>query len=219
MEVKKLDYKKEFKDLYMPKNKPSLIEVPAMNFIMVDGKGNPNEEGEEYQKAVELLYALSFTIKMSKMGDEVPEGYFEYVVPPLEGLWWLKDGCYKEGFSDKNEFYWTSMIRQPEFVTKEVFDWACKEVAKKKPNIDVSKARLETFEEGLCVQMMHIGPFDDEPQTIEKIEKYIEENNLKNAISTKLPTGQVRRHHEIYLSDPRKVSIDKMKTVLRHPVE
>lgn len=219
MENKKLDYKKEFKDLYMPKSKPNLIEVPAMNFIMVDGKGNPNEEGGEYQRAVELLYALSFTIKMSKMGTSIPEGYFEYVVPPLEGLWWFKDDCHNIDLLNKDEFNWTSMIRQPEFVTKEVFEWACKEVTKKKPHIDISKARLETFSEGLCVQMMHIGSFDDEPKTIAEIEKYIEENNLKNAISTKLSTGQIRRHHEIYLSDPRKVIRDNLKTVIRHPVE
>ncbi|MFT8314596.1 MAG: GyrI-like domain-containing protein [Clostridium sp.] len=217
MVTNRLDYKKEFKDLYMPKSKPTLIDVPTMNFIMVDGKGNPNEKEAEYESAVELLYALSYTIKMSKMGNYQPKGYFEYVVPPLEGLWWMKD-C-KIDFSNKDKFCWTSMIRQPEFVTNEVFQWACSEIIKKKPHLDISKARLETFNEGLCVQMMHIGPYDDEPKTVEQIETYIEGNNLIDAISTIQPDGTIRRHHEIYLSDPRKTSPEKLKTVLRHPVE
>lgn len=216
MPENKLDYKKEFKDLYMPKSKPTLIKVPSMNFIMIDGKGNPNEIGGEYQLAVELLYALSFTIKMSKMGDFKPEGYFEYVVPPLEGLWWMND-C-KIDLSNKDKFIWTSMIRQPEFVTDKVFQWACSEVAKKKSHLDISKARLSMYNEGLCVQMMHIGPYDDEPGTIAQIESYIEDNNLKDDISSVQPDGTIRRHHEIYISDPRKTKPEKLKTVLRHPV-
>lgn len=213
----KLDYKKEFKDLYMPKKKPSLIDVPAMNFIMIDGKGDPNEENGEYSKAIELLYALSYTIKMSKNGQKKIEGYFEYVVPPLEGLWWCDD-C-KIEFFDKSKFHWTSMIRQPEFVTDEVFKWACSEVSKKKPQLDVSKARFQVLKEGLCVQMMHIGPFDNEPETVNEIEAYIKNNNLRNAISIVSENGNIRRHHEIYLSDPRKIDKQKIKTVLRIPVE
>ena len=216
MTIEKLDYKKSFKELYLPKSKPSLIDVPEMSFIMVDGKGNPNEEGGEYQAAVELLYGLSYTIKMSKMGDNKPEGYFEYVVPPLEGLWWLNDG--KKDFSNKDKFCWTSMIRQPEFVHEEIFKWACSEVKKKKPHLDVSKARFQKFTEGLCVQMMHVGPYDEEPKTIKEIEKYIESNNLKDVISSVRADGTIRRHHEIYLSDPRKTAPEKMKTILRHPV-
>lgn len=213
----KLDYKKEFKDLYLPKNEPMLVDVPEMNFIMVDGKGNPNDEGGEYQSAVEILYALSYTIKMSKKGSYNIDGYFEYVVPPLEGLWWMEnDGM---DFKKKDKFEWTSMIRQPEFVTKEVFEWACSEVLRKKPNIDVSKARLQKFKEGLCVQIMHIGSYDDEPKTVEKLDKYVEDNNLINAISTINEQGIIKRHHEIYLSDPRKTSLDKLKTVIRHPVK
>lgn len=214
----KLDYKKEYKDLYMPKAKPSIIDVPPMNFIMIDGTGDPNAEGGEYKQAVELLYGLSYSIKMSKMGTNKIDGYFEYVVPPLEGLWWLSDSSHFD-FSIKEKFCWTAMIRQPEFVTKEVFKWACSEIAKKKPDLDTSKARLQVFKEGLCVQMMHIGPFDDEPRTIEKIGAFIEENNYKDAISDIQPDGMIRRHHEIYLSDPRKIELSKMKTVIRHPVK
>lgn len=217
MSEEKLDYKKEYKDLYLPKNKPEIIDVPAMNFIMVDGKGNPNDEAGEYKAAVELLYGLSFTIKMSKMGSNKLKGYFEYVVPPLEGLWQMDD-C-KIDFEHKEKFNWTSMIRQPEFVTKEVFEWACSEIIKKKPQLDTSKARFETFKEGLCVQMMHIGPYDAEPASIKQLEDFIEKNNLKDAINTVQTDGTVRKHHEIYLSDPRKAKPENLKTVLRHPVE
>lgn len=213
----KLDYKKEFKDLYMPKKKPTLIDAPAMNFIMIDGKGNPNEENGQYSKAVELLYALSYTIKMSKKGQNKIEGYFEYVVPPLEGLWWCDED--KIDLLDKSKFHWTSMIRQPEFVTDEIFKWACSEVLKKKPQLDISKARFQVLKEGVCVQMMHIGPFDNEPETVNEIEAYIENNNLRNAISKVSENGSIRRHHEIYLSDPRKTDKQKIKTVLRIPVE
>jgi hypothetical protein len=216
MATDKLDYKKEFKSLYMPKNEPSIINVPTMNFIMIDGKGNPNDESGEYKAAVELLYALSYTIKMSKLGECKPAGYFEYVVPPLEGLWWLADS--KIDFSHKEKFLWTSMIRQPEFVTSEVFEWACSEVIKKKPHIDIPKARFATFNEGLCVQMMHIGPYDDEPKTIAQIEDYIKNNNLKDDISTVNSDGTIRRHHEIYVSNPLKTKTQNLKTVIRHPV-
>lgn len=216
MTTEKIDYKKEYKDLYLPKQKPTVVDVPTMTFIMVNGSGNPNIEGGEYQQAIELLYGLSYTIKMSKKSGCQPEGYFDYVVPPLEGLWWLEEE--NMDFTKKNQFCWTSMIRQPEFVTKEVFQWACNELKRKKPQIDIAKAHLETFTEGLCVQIMHIGTFDDEPKTIELIETYISENNFENAISTIEADGRIRRHHEIYLSDPRKTAPQKLKTVLRHPV-
>jgi hypothetical protein len=213
----KLDDKKEYKNLYLPKQKPEVVDVPAMTFLMVNGSGNPNDEDGEYQQAVELLYGLAYTIKMSNRNGCAPEGYFEYVVPPLEGLWWLE----QEGdmdFTQKDKFCWTSMLRQPEFVTTEVFQWACRELKRKKPNIDPSKAYLETFAEGTCVQIMHIGPYAEEPKAIEQMEAYIKENNFKNAISSADIDGRIRRHHEIYLSDPRKTAPEKMKTVLRHPI-
>ncbi len=215
--MEKLDYKKQYKDLYLPKESPAQVLIPQMNFIMVDGKGNPNKEGGEYQQAVELLYALSYTIKMSNKNNCAPDGYFEYVVPPLEGLWWLNDEADAD-FTQKDKYCWTSMIRQPEFVTKDVFQWACKEVEKKKPLLDVSKARLQVFEEGLCIQAMHIGPYHEEPKTIAKIENYINQNGFSNDIGSILPDGTVRRHHEIYLNDPRKTKPEKIKTILRHPV-
>lgn len=220
METVKLDFKKKEKEFYLPGREPEAIDVPAMNFIMVDGKGNPNEEDGEYQRAVELLYALSYTIKMGYKKTEKPEGWSDYVVPPLEGLWWLEDGeTDLSGLSQKERYFWTSMIRQPEFVTKEVFENACREVAKKKPELDTAKARLETLVEGLCVQVMHIGPFDDEPLTIAEMDRYITANGYRNAVGDIQPDGTVRRHHEIYMGDPRKTDVSKMKTVLRHPVE
>ncbi|MFT5873487.1 MAG: hypothetical protein ACI8WT_002432 [Clostridium sp.] len=216
MITEKLDYKKKYKDLYLPKQKPVVVDVPTMTFIMVNGSGNPNTCGGEYQLAVELLYGLSYAIKMSKRNGCDPKGYFDYVVPPLEGLWWLEEA--NKDFTQKNKYCWTSMLRQPEFVTKEVFQWACEELKRKKPQLDISKANFETYTEGLCVQIMHIGPYDDEPKTIELIETYISDNNLKNAISSTYPDGRIRRHHEIYLSDPRKTAPEKLKTILRHPV-
>ena len=207
----KLDYKKAYKDLYLPPEKPCKISVPTMTFIMVDGKGDPNIPDGEYQQAAGILYGLTYTIKMSKMGDHAPVNYFEYVVPPLEGLWCFDDGgAYRSG--GKEHFVWTSMIRQPDFVTPEVFAWACTEAKKKKPDLDVSKARLCDFEEGLCVQCMHMGPYDSEPETVQKMDAYMKEQGLVQDFS------DTRRHHEIYLSDPRKIDPAKMKTVVRHPV-
>lgn len=203
----KLDYKKQYKDLYMPGKKPMAVDVPDMTFMMVDGAGDPN--GEVYQKAVSALYALTFTIKMSKMGGGAPAGYFEYVVPPLEGLWW-SEGPFD--FDQRGAWRWTSMIRQPEFVTQEVFDWAVAQCKQKKPDIDVSAARLESFTEGLCVQVMHIGPYADEPASVELMHAYMEQNGLRD------DTGLERKHHEIYLGDPRKTAPEKLRTVLRHPV-
>ena len=204
----KLDYKKEYKDLYLPKSKPVLIDVPIMKFIMVDGAGDPNEQ--PYQKAVEVLYALTFTIKMSKMGGNQPAGYFDYVVPPLEGLWWVSGEVFS--FEARENWLWTSMIRQPEFVTPEVFEWAVQQCCQKKPGLDVSKARFESFTEGLCVQIMHIGPYADEPRSVDLMKAFIADQGLIDQ------TGSIRKHHEIYLSDPRKTAPEKLRTVLRHPV-
>ena len=205
-----IDYKKTDKDLYQPKTTPSIIDVPEMVFIAVDGEGDPNTSAE-YKAALEALYGLSWTIKMSKTSGTQPEGYFEYVVPPLEGLWWSSDGRMVD-YSDKGSFCWTSMIRQPGFVTPDVFEFTKSVLAKKKPEIDTSKARLMIFSEGLCVQVMHIGSYDDEPETIAVMEKYAADNGYAIDIS------DTRRHHEIYISDPRKIAPEKLKTVIRHPI-
>lgn len=216
----KIDYKKQYKDLYAPKMVPSLIEVPEMNFIMVDGCGNPNEEDGEYQQAVGILYALSWTIKMGRKSGTVKSGntdMVDYVVPPLEGLWWLNDEKDMD-FTQKEKYCWTSMIRQPDFITKGIFLQAIEEVKRKKPELNVSKARFMTFKEGLCVQCMHIGPFDTEPATIAKMDAFVEENGFSCDIGTALPDGQIRRHHELYMSDARKTDPAVMKTILRLPV-
>ena len=191
-----------------------LIDVPQMTFIMIDGKGNPNTAGGAYQKAVEALYGLSYTIKMSKMGKNKPMGYFEYVVPPLEGLWWFADEKFDlQPVADKEKFLWTAMIRQPDFVTAEVFRWAKEELQKKKPALDLSAARLEDFTEGKCVQILHVGPYDTEPDTVRVLEKFTAASGYVNDLSEK------RKHHEIYLSDPGKTAPEKLKTVIRHPVK
>ena len=208
--MEKLDYKKEYKDLYLPKITPSIINVPKMKFVIVEGKGNPNEENGEYKQAMSLLYGISFTIKMSKMGKNKIDGYFEYVVPPLEGFWW-QDGVQGIDYNHKEKFEWISMIRQPEFVTQEIFEWACDELKKKK-QLDTSKIKFIEFEEGLCVQTMHIGSYDNEPQTLKNIDEFIKQNNLKKDIGK-------RKHHEIYLSDPRRTIEKNLKTVIRIPVE
>ena len=209
----KLDYKKTYKELYQPKTKPSIIEVPEMIFIAIDGEGNPNS-CPEYKAAFEVLYGLSYAIKMSKMNGTQPAGYFEYVVPPLEGLWQV-DGVDFDGMNvtDKDKFKWISMIRQPEFVTEEVFEQAKLVLKKKKPALDLSKARLMKMTEGLCVQIMHKGSYDDEPASIEQMKRFLDENGYIEDFS------EGRLHHEIYLSDPRKCSTDKLKTVIRHPIK
>ena len=204
------DFKKEYKEFYMPKNKPSIIDVPAMNYIAVRGKGDPNEEGGDYKKAIEILYSVAYTIKMSKKGTHEIEGYFDFVVPPLEGFWW-QDGVEGVDYSDKSSFNWISVIRMPVFVTKEEFEWAVKEAEKKK-GIDCSKAEFITITEGECVQMMHIGPYDDEPVTVAVMDEYIEQMGYENDFSA------TRLHHEIYLSDVRKTAPEKLKTVIRHPI-
>jgi len=205
-----IDYKKENKDLYLPGKEPSLIKVAAFNFVAVDGQGSPNEPDGEYKKAVEVLYGIEYTIKMSKKGAAVPEGYFDFVVPPLEGLWWLDDD--KSDFRDKSKYKWISMIRLPEFVNKEVFDWAKNEAARKK-KINTEKAYFFKYSEGLCVQCMHTGPFDTEPKTLAQMDIFINENKLEKDLSEK------RKHHEIYLSNFLKIDPAKMKTVLRIPVK
>lgn len=209
--MEKMDYKKEFKELYQPKETPSVIDVPEMIFIQVEGKGDPNDPHGEYGKAVELLYALSYTIRMMPRNGITPPGYFEYVVPPLEGLWWLEEGM-EFDLSDKSKFVWTSMIRQPGFVTDELFLMAC-DLVRKKKKLDASSARLVRFTEGLCVQCLHLGPFSEEPETVRQMEEYIKAQGLISDLSP------LRRHHEIYLSDPRKVKQDKLKTIIRHPVK
>ena len=206
-----IDFKKEFKDLYSPKNQPSIINVPEIAFVAVEGKGDPNEENGEYKKAVELLYNIQYTIKMSKKGSNIPEGYFDYVVPPLEGFWWFDNNA-KIPPKDKSKYNWLSIIRLPEYVNKKVFEWACVEVTKKK-TIETGKAKFLKIKEGLCVQCMHIGSFDDEIKTIKLIDEFIVNNGLVHDIN------DTRRHHEIYLSDPRKTDKEKMKTILRIPVK
>jgi len=206
-----IDYKKTEKDLYQPKTTPSIIDVPEMVFIAVDGKGNPNTS-EAYKAALEALFGLSWSIKMSKMSGTQPEGYFEYVMPPLEGFWWMPDGGTVD-YSNKDSLCWTSMIRQPEFVTPKVFEDTKTVLSKKKPEIDLSKARLVKITEGLCVQVMHIGSYDDEPATIAAMEGYAIESGYI------IDINDTRRHHEIYLNDPRKVAPEKLKTVVRHPIK
>jgi hypothetical protein len=205
------DYKKEYKDLYLPKTKPVIIDVPEMQFAAVEGKGDPNDKNGEYPKAMQILYSVQYTIKMSKMGNNKLNGYFDYVVPPLEGLWWF-DNNEKIPPKNKSKYNWISLIRLPEFVDKSIFKWACDEVLNKK-NIETKGAKYLKIKEGLCVQCMHMGSYDDEPRTIKLIEAFIEENSLKNDITDK------RRHHEIYLSDPRKTKIENLKTVIRMPVK
>lgn len=203
------DFKREYKEYYMPTNKPTVIDIPTMNYVAVRGKGDPNEEGGDYKKALEVLYAVAYTIRMSyKSGHDI-EGFFEYVVPPLEGFWHQEGGI---NYADKSGFNWISCIRLPDFVTKEVFDWAVAEAERKK-KLDCSKAEFLTVEEGMCVQIMHIGSYDDEPRTIALMDAFVREKGYQNDIK-----GE-RLHHEIYLSDPRKCAPDKLKTVIRHPIK
>lgn len=206
----KIDFKKEYKDLYQPGRKPMIIDVPPMTFIMVDGKGDPNVSAE-YKTAMELLYGLSFAIKMSKMSGKTPEGYYEYVVPPLEGLWTKDGGDVEFGAENKAMFCWTSMIRQPEFVTEEVFETAKTSFAKKHPEVDLTRAVLKDYSEGVCCQMMHIGRYDDEPATISVMQRFMEEEGWEM-------DTPARRHHEIYLSDPRRCAPERLKTVIRLPI-
>ena len=205
------DFKKEYKEFYMSKNKPEIVNVPKANYIAVRGKGDPNEEDGAYQQAIGVLYAVAYTLKMSYKTDYRIEGFFDYVVPPLEGFWW-QEGIDGVDYSDKSTFCWISVIRLPDFITKKDFDWAV-ETATKKKKVDCSKAEFMTIDEGLCVQIMHNGPFDDEPGTVEIMNQYLAENGYKNDFS------DTRLHHEIYLSNSRKVDPEKWKTVIRHPVK
>lgn len=195
----------------MPKNKPGIIEIPQMNYIAVRGKGNPNDEAGEYKQSIGLLYAIAFTIKMSYKGTHKIDGYFEYVVPPLEGFWW-QDGITGIDYNKKEEMNFISLIRLPEFVTEDELKWAVEEATKKK-NQDFSKVEFLTYNEGLCVQCMHIGSYDNEPATIELMNNYAQENGYETEITDK------RFHHEIYLSDPRRCDVSKLKTVIRHPIK
>lgn len=205
------DYKKEYKGFYMPPKKPTIVEVPKMNFIAVRGKGNPNEEDGEYSKAVGLLYGIAYTLKMSYKGDYQIKDYFQYVVPPLEGFWW-QEGIKGVDYSNKDSFKWISLIRLPDFIRKEDFHWAIEEATRKK-KFDYSKVEFLTYEEGLAVQCMHIGPYDDEPKTVEAMHKFALENGYQ------IDINEERYHHEIYISDPRKCDISRLKTVVRHPIK
>ena len=204
------DFKKEYRDLYQPKAKPSIVEVPRMRFLAVEGSGDPNEEGGAYKHALELLYAMAYTLKMSYKTNHAIPGFFEYVVPPLEGFWW-QPGVAGVDYADKASFNWVSAIRVPDFVDDAEFAWAV-EAATAKKRLDFSPVRLIEIEEGLCVQCMHIGPYDDEPATVAAMHEFAEAQGYVPDFS------DVRRHHEIYLSDPRKADPAKMKTVVRHPV-
>ena len=204
------DFKKEYKEFYLPKSKPQIVTVPPINYIAVRGKGNPNEEGGAYKVAIGVLYAIAYTIKMSKMGDHRIEGYYDFVVPPLEGFWW-QDGVDGVDYTDKSAFNWISVIRLPDFVTKADFDWAVAEATRKK-KLDCSTAEFLTIDEGECIQIMHLGAFDDEPATVALMDAYLEANGYENDFSV------TRLHHEIYLSDARKVAPEKWKTVIRHPI-
>lgn len=204
------DFKKEYKEFYLPKNKPEIVTVPKANYIAVRGKGDPNEEGGAYQQAISVLYAVAYTLKMSYKTDHTIKGFFEYVVPPLEGFWW-QDQPEKIDYADKAAFHWLSVIRLPDFVTPEDLAWAV-ETASRKKKLDCSTAEFLTVEEGLCVQIMHIGPFDAEPATVALMDEYLAENGYLPDLSS------TRLHHEIYLSDARKVAPEKWKTVIRHPI-
>ena len=205
------DYKKEYKEFYLPDKKPGIIMVPKMNYIAVRGQGDPNQEEGEYKQAIGLLYGIAFTIKMSKKGDHQINGYFDYVVPPLEGFWW-QDGAMGIDYAHKEDFRWISVIRLPDFVTRADLAWAVDEATRKK-KMDFSKVEFMTYDEGLCVQCMHIGSYDNEPETVALMHEYMEQQGCTLDITDQ------RFHHEIYLSDARKVSPENLKTVIRHPVK
>lgn len=205
------DFKKEYKEFYLPKSQPQIVDVPPMRYIAVRGQGDPNAEGGAYQQAVSVLYAVAYTLKMSYKTDHKIAGFFEYVVPPLEGFWWQEDTTGVD-YSRKSDFNWLSVIRLPDFVTTDDFRWAV-ETATRKKKLDCSAAEFLTIDEGLCVQIMHIGPYDDEPKSVALMDEYLVEHGYVNDITAK------RLHHEIYLSDPRKTPPEKWKTVIRHPIK
>ena len=204
------DFKKEYKEFYLPKNKPSIVEVPSVNYIAVRGRGDPNEEDGDYKRAVGVLYAVAYTLKMSYKTEHKIAGFYEYVVPPLEGFW-EQEGVQGADYSDKSAFKWISVIRLPEFVTPGELEWAKKTAAVKK-KLDCGTAEFLTIDEGLCVQIMHTGSYDDEPATVALMDEFISERGYVNDL------GGARLHHEIYLSDPRKTSPERLKTVIRHPI-
>ena len=204
------DFKKEYREFYLPKEKPEIVCVPAANYVAVRGMGDPNEEGGAYKAAVGVLYAVAYTIKMSKMGDHRMDGYYDFVVPPLEGFWW-QEGVDGADYGRKADFHWISVLRLPAFVTKEDFAWAVEDVTRRK-KLDCSAAELLAVEEGLCVQMLHMGPFETEPETVNAMDAFLAENGYVNDLTDR------RLHHEIYLSDARKTTPDRWRTILRHPV-
>ena len=204
------DFKKEYKEFYLPKNRPAIVTVPTANYIAVRGKGDPNEAGGDYQQAISVLYSVAYTLKMSYMGDHRIQGFYDYVVPPLEGFWW-QEGVTGVDYTRKSDFNWISVIRLPDFISQADFDWAVAEAARKK-KLDSSKAEFLTIEEGLCVQMMHLGPYDDEPKSVALMDAYIAGQGYENDLTDR------RFHHEIYLSDARRVPPEQRKTVIRHPI-
>jgi len=204
------DFKKQFRDQYQPSRTPGIVSVPAMRYVAMRGRGNPNEEGGAYQRAIELLYGISYTIKMSPKAGHAIDGYFEYVVSPLEGFWW-QEGVQGVDYARKDDFNWISCIRLPDFVTPDEFAWAIDEATRKKRR-DFSSVELLSVEEGTCVQCLHLGPYDDEPATVDAMHAVAEEQGYVPDFSN------TRLHHEIYLSDPRRTAPDKLKTVIRHPV-
>ena len=205
------DFKKEYKEFYLPPARPVIVTVPNANFIAVRGKGDPNEESGAYKQAIGILYAVAYTLKMSYKTDHRIEGFYDYVVPPLEGFWW-QEGIDGVDYSDKSTFCWISVIRLPDFITRADFDWAVRTASKKKKT-DCSGAEFLTIDEGLCVQIMHIGPYDDEPASIALMDRFLDENGYENDFSAS------RLHHEIYLSDARRVAPENWKTVIRHPIK
>ncbi len=204
------DFKKEYKEFYLPKNKPEIITVPPMNYVAVRGQGDPNEEGGAYKQAIAILYAVAYTLKMSKLGEHRIEGYFDFVVPPLEGFW-RQEGIPGVDYANKAAFHWISVLRLPDFVTEAELRWAADE-AKRKKGLNCAAAEYLTVDEGLCVQMLHVGPYDDEPASLERMDAFVREQGCENDLSG------TRLHHEIYLSDPRKTAPEKRRTVLRHPI-
>lgn len=210
-ELMAFDYKKEYKEFYLPKKKPSIVELPKINYLAVRGQGDPNAEDGEYKQSITLLYAIAYTIKMSEKGQHQLEGYFDYVVPPLEGFWW-QEGVEGVDYTRKEDFHFISLIRLPDFVTKEAFDWAIAEATEKKKT-DFSKVEFLSYEEGLCVQCLHVGLYDNEPETVALMHDFMAEKGYQLDISEK------RYHHEIYLSDARRVAPEKLRTVIRHPIK
>lgn len=206
------DYKKEYKEFYLPACQPSLVEVPVMNYLAVRGRGDPNLEDGEYKQSIGLLYAIAFTIKMSKKGDHHIEGYFDYVVPPLEGFWWQIGAVAEIDYSRKDDLNFISVIRLPDFVTRADFDWAIQEATQKKHQ-DFTKVEWLTYDEGTCVQCLHVGSYDNEPQSVEKMHQFMQDQGY--VLDIKNP----RYHHEIYLSDPRRCDVTKLRTVIRHPIK